>query len=142
MGVRDLYADGSVAKSDQITLNGDQVFFKGKSISGLSVKVAGTKMSDVYLMKNAFSSSNKLCMVMGHEYLHAGFDFIRHTNGIKQHEAIYKWEAINARYSPEFFEGIYHSVYCIPTLLITINQSSPMRNKVYTSPVFVVILLL
>jgi RHS repeat-associated protein len=109
LGVRKLHADGSLPESKNITTSGDKVFYKGKSVNGLTIRV-NSKMSDVYLIKNAFTSANKLYMVMGHEYLHAGFDNLGYHGEDRQHEAILKWEAENARYSPEFFINRYNSI--------------------------------
>ena len=113
-GLRDLFADGSLPSSDYYEING-HVFAKGgREAAGSAVFHSSTKTTDVYLFKMAFISKEELYLVMGHEYLHAGFNALGYVGKHElQHIGIYKWEYAQAQawnYRLDFYGARYSQV--------------------------------
>ncbi|GHT62536.1 hypothetical protein AGMMS50239_16120 [Bacteroidia bacterium] len=96
VGVTNLYADGSMPSGYERV--GDYVknAQTGEYVGGLT-KNLGTKWygaskgSNVYIFKSAFTSKEKLFLTMGHEYIHAAFNFGGHLNINRQEAVAYKW---------------------------------------------------
>jgi hypothetical protein len=95
-GLDNLYADGTIPNG--VTKSGDFVFHKGSKVSGLTVYNGIGKGSNVYLYKNAFTSMEKLYLVMGHEYIHVYFNYGgTNSNIVSQERVAYKWNVNQAK---------------------------------------------
>jgi hypothetical protein len=90
IGVTNLYADRTMPPGYESV--GDYVrnIKKQNYVDGLTIYL-GEKRSDVYLFKTAFTSKEKLFLVMGHEYIHSAFNFGGHLDNNKQEAVAYQW---------------------------------------------------
>lgn len=97
LGVNNLYAnEGSLPQG--YTKKGDIVYStQNKPVRGTTVYLGTGKGSDVYLYKSAFTSKEQLYFTMGHEYLHAGFNYMGLLCPNSQHASISKWEMYQAK---------------------------------------------
>ena len=61
---------------------------------GVTTYNRSTGLSDVYLAKNAFTSSEQLYLTMGHEYIHVAFNYagLSGVSSLAQHATIRNWE--------------------------------------------------
>ena len=112
--VDNLYADGSIPKG--YTKRGDLVFNeKGQLAGGSTVYNGIGKGSDVFLYKTAFTSKEKLYLVMGHEYIHVNFNANGYARSIRaQERAAYKWNIDQAKawkMSTTPYEKMYNSYW-------------------------------
>ena len=89
-GVRNLYADGRVPNG--YTKVGDLVYNSNGKICMGSCQYLGKRQSDVYLYKSAFVNGKELYLTMGHEYMHANFNYLGLRNSNSQHASIFMWE--------------------------------------------------
>jgi hypothetical protein len=90
-GLENLYADGTMPTGYRNV--GDYVQKpNGKGyIDGVTIYQGIGKGSNVYLAKSAFEFPAKLYTVMGHEYIHVGFNSLGKMDHNKQEAVAYKW---------------------------------------------------
>ena len=109
-----LYADGRIPKG--YTKNGGLVFNpKGAHVGGVTEFNGIGKGSNVYLFKSAFTSMERLYLVMGHEYLHVYFNANGYSMSHKAKERVsYKWNIDQAKVwglSTTYYVKMYNSYY-------------------------------
>jgi RHS repeat-associated protein len=97
--VTDLYADGTLPSTDYKYVgeyvvghhSGPNEYVNGMTVHNGTTFWGKSKGSTVYLMKSAFTSRGQLIEIMGHEYIHAAFNYYGRFNPDRQHAVAYQW---------------------------------------------------
>ena len=99
----ELHADGTTG-SKLYKRSGDWFIEKAtqKKVYALHQYLGTGKGSEIHFAAASFTSSRQLYLIMGHEYIHAGYylgydNAYNHGNVDKQHAAIYRWEQAVSR---------------------------------------------
>ena len=131
-GLDNLYTDGSMPNG--YTTKGGAVFNgKGNEVLGTTSYNGTGKGSDVFLYKNAFQASQKLYMVMGHEYIHvAHFNARLFNTKFSEHSAL-TWTRDQAK---AFGTLPYNKTWAKEVLKIKYYNKAYDYNKFMINPIF------
>ncbi|HEX4887224.1 MAG TPA: RHS repeat-associated core domain-containing protein [Luteibaculaceae bacterium] len=136
-GLGVLKADGSKPNNPNYKLIGDKVFFKGEEVGASTVYNIKSRSSDVFLYKSSFTTSRKLYLAMGHEYIHVQHNAANlfntgysenaaYTWSNKQSEWFGQWTGVKVVHESQylqqkFFNSSYHSGKFFPPLKIWVH---------------------